>query len=195
LVVGLKPAVVERAAEELAIDPRSIEIKTSPGADDPQVVRIIKTLRSEMDAGFPGGRLFGDALQTALAVQLVKAHTVRKTDAKPLKGGLPPRRLRRVLDYVDANLSSDPRLDEMASVADLSTYHFARMFKESTGKSPHQYVLHRRIEAAKKRLHASRTPLSELSAELGFSHQSHFTNVFRRVVGETPGAYRRAMAW
>jgi len=194
LAVGLDPAVLQQAADEMSVDPRLVEIETKPQADDPQIVHILKTLEGEMTAGYPGGKMFGDALRTALAIQLLKAHTVRRAEPQPRKGGLAPRTLRRVLEFIDAHLSEDPSLDALAAVAGLSAFHFARMFKDSTGKSPHQYVLHRRVERAKERLHGTRTSLSALSAELGFSHQSHFTNVFRRLVGATPGAYRRALA-
>ena len=95
-----------------------------------------------------------------------------------------------MLEYIQANLAGDLHLQELAEIADLSTFHFAKLFKRSTGSSPHQFVLQRRLERAKELLRNPHISLSEVSLRAGFADQSHLSNVFRRYVGLTPARFR-----
>ena len=100
-------------------------------------------------------------------------------------------RLRRVTDLIESRLAVGVPLAEMALHAGLSTFHFCRQFKRTTGLTPHQFVLHRRVERAKQCLRSGEsTPLAVIGEKLGFVSQSHFTTVFRRLAGVTPRAYR-----
>ncbi|HWA01608.1 MAG TPA: AraC family transcriptional regulator [Caulobacterales bacterium] len=107
-------------------------------------------------------------------------------------GGLPRWRLARVLAYIDNNLGSDIRLDDLASVACLSAHHFSELFRQSMGTSPYRYVLDRRVECAKVLLRDSMLGVLEVALAVGFADQSHFSKVFRRATGMAPGAYRAA---
>jgi transcriptional regulator GlxA family with amidase domain len=107
------------------------------------------------------------------------------------KGRLDRRRLFRVLDYIDRHLEGDLTLDEMASVACLSRFHFARAFKQAVGQSPRRYVIARRLEHAKVLLTEDQTPLVEIALALRFSSQANFTRAFRQSIGAAPGQYRR----
>jgi AraC family transcriptional regulator len=98
-----------------------------------------------------------------------------------------------VLEYVHANLGGDLHLKELAEVAGLSTFHFAKLFKRSTGHSPHQYVLQRRLERATELLRNPHIDLSEVSLRAGFADQSHLANVFRRFVGVSPSRFRELL--
>jgi AraC family transcriptional regulator len=106
-------------------------------------------------------------------------------------GGLPWSRLRRIAEHVQTNLAAELRLTELSAVVHMSPYHFARLFKQATGVSPRQFVIRRRIEAAKILL-AARRPIREVALAVGFCSQSHFTTSFRRLTGLTPGHYRSA---
>jgi AraC-like DNA-binding protein len=106
-------------------------------------------------------------------------------------GGLPETSLRHVLEHMQAHLDQALPVTALAAVAQMSPYHFSRRFKQSTGLSPHQYLLLQRIERAKELLAQHRHRVAEVSYELGFPHQSHFTTVFRKLVGVTPRAYQR----
>jgi AraC family transcriptional regulator len=106
-------------------------------------------------------------------------------------GGLSPARLRRIFEYVEANLDVNVRLNMLAEEAGVSAFHFSRMFKHSTGSSPHQYLLRRRLDRAKVLLRESEMSLAELAAATGFADQSHFTKVFRHFIGVTPTEFRR----
>lgn len=101
-------------------------------------------------------------------------------------------RMRRVCDYVEANLPHHISLQDLADVAALSQYHFSRQFTEKAGISPLRYVMARRVELAKRELLRPGTSIAEVAYACGFSGQSHFTTAFKAAVGATPGEYRRA---
>jgi transcriptional regulator GlxA family with amidase domain len=112
----------------------------------------------------------------------------------PAKKGLAPWQLRRVLAHVGANLDKSIRNRELAAIARLSVFHFNVAFRNSVGDSPHEYVIRRRIERAQGIMLSTDAPLSEIAADCGLADQAHLTRLFRRVVGETPAAWRRARA-
>src|SRR4029453_13688416 len=100
-------------------------------------------------------------------------------------------KLRSVVEYIEEHLDAGPTLEQLAAVARLSPYHFARQFKAATGLPPHQYVILRRVERTKQRLQAGTDlSLAEVAASAGFSDQSQFTHHFKRLVGVTPGQFR-----
>jgi AraC-like DNA-binding protein len=108
-------------------------------------------------------------------------------------GRLPRTKLRAVVEYIEEHLDASPTLEQMAAVARLSVYHFARQFKQATGTPPHQYVIARRVERAKELLQTDGArSLAEVAVCAGFSDQSVFGRHFKRVVGVTPGQFRRS---
>ena len=107
-------------------------------------------------------------------------------------GSLPTCRLRRVTEYVQQNLDKDLTLADLAAIVCMSPYHFARLFKCSTGEPPHRFVVRQRITHARACLTAEGLSIAQISRMVGFRTPSHFTTVFRRVLGVTPGAYRAA---
>jgi AraC family transcriptional regulator len=111
----------------------------------------------------------------------------------PLTGALPFLKLRRILDYINDHLDREVSLADLATIVDLSPYHFARLFKQSMGMAPHQYLIERRIEAAKRLLATTHFSIAEIAYQVGLSSQSHLTNLFRKRVGMTPSAYRNAL--
>jgi AraC-like DNA-binding protein len=114
----------------------------------------------------------------------------QRAPAPPARGGLPPGAMRRVREYVETHLSESMDLAELAAIAGLSVYHFARAFKQSAGITPHHYLVRRRIERAQEMLARSDLPLSEVALATGFSDQSHLARLFRQLVGMTPGQFR-----
>jgi AraC-like DNA-binding protein len=117
--------------------------------------------------------------------------TLRQREPAPLqRGGLPPGAMRRVQEHVEAHLSESMDLAELAAIAGLSVYHFARAFKQSAGVTPHHYLVGRRIERAQAMLARSDLPLSEIALAAGFSDQSHLARHFRQMLGMTPGQFR-----
>jgi len=105
---------------------------------------------------------------------------------------LPGCRLRRVTEYIQQNLDKDLTLAELAAVVCMSPYHFARLFKGSTGVPPHRFVVRQRIARARAFVATPEQSVAQISRLGGFRTPSHFPTVFRRVTGLTPGAYRTA---
>jgi AraC family transcriptional regulator len=159
--------------------------------------RLMLSFLPELESGGLGGELYAESLANALAVHLLRQHSSlgekakRKIASEPKPSGLPARQLRRALDYIGDNLASDLSLEEMAGAANLSPYHFARLFKESTGLPPHQYVIRERVERAKGLLAGTDRPVGEVARLCGFATQSHLARHFGRLVGATPARFRR----
>jgi AraC-like DNA-binding protein len=120
-----------------------------------------------------------------------QCHAVHSVELHDHGGGLPEASLRRVVEHLQAHLDQRLSVTALAAVAHLSPYHFSRLFKHSTGLSPHQYLVRQRITRAKELLADPTRRVADVSYELGFPHQSHFTTVFGKVVGTTPSAYQR----
>jgi AraC family transcriptional regulator len=137
--------------------------------------------------------VFGESIALALSAHVAQRYSTLTTNLETHRGGLSRLRLNRVLEYINTNLSDKLELGVLSEVVGLNLYHFARAFKQSTGETPHQYVLRRRIERAKEFLRHSRLPVVEASARTGFVDQSHFSKVFRRIVGVAPSEYRNSV--
>ena len=116
-------------------------------------------------------------------------HPTAVADARP-RGGLSPANLARVLEYIDASIAGPLPLRALAQSIPMSTFHFARAFRISTGMTPHRFVMARRLAKAREILALDLRPLSEVAHATGFRTASHFNHVFRRHMGETPGHYR-----
>jgi AraC family transcriptional regulator len=126
-----------------------------------------------------------------LAVDLIRHVSAPCRPERGHHGTLPRGRLRAVVEYIEEHLDAGPSLEQMAAVARLSAYHFARQFRKATGLPPHQYVILRRVERAKQLLQAGTDlSLAEVAAHAGFSDQSQFSHHFKRIVGVTPGQFR-----
>jgi AraC family transcriptional regulator len=117
-----------------------------------------------------------------------------ETADKVTRHGLAPWQVRRVLAHIDANLGTTIRNKDLAALARLSTFHFAVAFRNSVGQPPHEHVMRRRIERAQGLMLSTDRSLSDIAAECGLADQAHLTRLFRRIVGESPAAWRRARA-
>jgi AraC family transcriptional regulator len=168
-----------------------VELCPSRKFADPRLSALVAAAHAEMAAGFPSGRLFLDSVEQAMAVALVKDHAVRHRPVEIYRGGLGAARLRRIKELVHAKIEDDLSLDEMAESVGLSTAHFARMFRKSTGQTPHQFVLRQRLERAKAMLRAPDARVLDVAVACGFKTQQHFAQVFRDVWGVSPTDYRQ----
>jgi len=130
-------------------------------------------------------------LEQDLAQEVVDAYLGATLAPVEVVGGLPPRRLQRVFAHVRENIAQELAVAELAQVVGMSQYYFSKLFKLSTGTTPHQYVMRQRVERAQELLREGRTPLAEIATHAGFETQSHFTSVFRRLTGITPRRYRQ----
>ena len=168
-----------------------VELRPSRKFADSRLSALVAAARAEMVAGFPSGRLFLDSVEQAMAVTLVNGHAVRHRPVQIYQGGLGSARLRRIKELVHAKMEDDLSLEEMAQAVGLSTAHFARMFRKSTGETPHQFVLRQRLERAKAMLRAPDARVLDVAVACGFKTQQHFAQVFRDVWGVSPTEYRQ----
>jgi len=107
------------------------------------------------------------------------------------RGGLAPWQQKRVLAYIESNISRGLRVADLAGVVHLSISHFSRAFAESFGQTPFAYVTVRRIRYAQVIMLNTRVPLSQVALDCGMCDQAHFTRVFRKTVGISPSLWRR----
>src|ERR1700744_1086286 len=170
-----------------------VELRASRKFVDPRLSAMVGAVHAEMIAGFPSGRLFLDSVEQAMAVKLVNGHAVRHRPAQLSRGGLGSARLRKIKELIHAKIGDDLSLDEMAQSVGLSTAHFARMFRKSTGETPHQFVLRQRLERAKTMLRAPDARVLDVALACGFKTQQHFAQVFRVVWGVSPTEYRHEL--
>jgi AraC family transcriptional regulator len=192
ILLNVEPNLLQQALPENNRG-RDVELMNQEGRQDAQVEYILRALEADLQAGLPGGKLFGESLLCALAVHLQRSYAVAPpTGAKP-GNGLPRIRLNRVIEYIEAHLDREIALGMLAQIAGMSPHYFCELFKQSVHVSPYQYVLRRRIEHAQKLLEAPSVTVLEAAIRSGFSDQSQFTKVFRRIVGITPTGYRAAL--
>jgi AraC family transcriptional regulator len=192
LHIFLEPRLIAKvAAEAFDLDPMRLTLPSLDCLDLPHLRAAMRAVDAELTVGGAGGRLAAESLANVLAVHLIRhVLTPRRPELKR-DGRLPQGRLRAVIEYIEEHLDAGPTLEQMSAVARLSPYHFARQFRTATGLPPHQYVIVRRIEWAKRLLHAdSDLSLADVAAYTGFSDQSQFSHHFKRLVGITPRQFR-----
>jgi AraC family transcriptional regulator len=186
-LVRLTPEFVADIARKSGM--RGAEIAGQYGVFDPVIWHLGRELRSELRRHRELDVRYLDSVAMVLAQHLLStyASAIRQSlDA----GGLPRYKLRRAVDYINDNIGEDISFRDIAAHLKMSAYHFARMFKQTTGESPHHYIVHRRMERAKALLADARLPISDVAFEVGYKSQSHFTTCFGRLTGLTPAAFR-----
>lgn len=187
----LSPALVAKVAEEaFDLDPARVHFPVRYyDRSSPEVIDTLTALRRELLTGGPGGRLCAESLANVLVVQLIRQMSNRQGLNRVIRGSsgrLARHALRAVEEYIRAHLDQNIALAELADVVHLSEFHFARLFKQTTGLPPHQFVIHQRIERAKRLIAEGRLSLAQIAIEVGFSNQSQFNRHFKRLIGVTP---------
>jgi AraC family transcriptional regulator len=188
LIVSISDAALIAAVDGVS---NAIELHPRWKLRDARLEALLAALNAERIAGFPSGRLFLDSVEQALAATLVNGSPAWYRPVQTYRGGLGAARLRRVKEFVHAMMEQDLTLYDMAQSVELSTAHFSRMFRHSTGETPHQFVLRQRIERAKEILRMADAPVNIAAVACGFKSQQHFARVFRQISGFTPTEYRR----
>jgi AraC family transcriptional regulator len=194
LYLHLSRDLLSRTAEELAgYDPARLSLARLECFQDPLLKQIGLTLWGELEQSAPAGKLYAQTAAQMLAVHLLRHYTAAKIGIKEVTQALTQRQVKRVTDFVSANLCEDLSLETLAGQVGFSPYHFARLFRQSTGESPHEFVLHLRLEKARYLLRETNAPLAFVAFESGFANQSHLTRSFKRYLGLTPKAYRQQL--
>lgn len=162
------------------------------GIRDLHLQNFLAALREELRHGCPAGDVYFFDLCRTLVHYLVRRYSSAvEGSVYTMPDGLPPNRLRAVLDYIHRHLGEELSLNSMATRVEMSPQHFANLFRKSTGHAPHQYVQRERLEAARRLLLETDRPIADIALEVGFASQSHFTDVFHKMVGIPPSRYRR----
>ena len=183
--------VARVAAEAFGLDPARLTVPPLDALDLPHLRAAMWAVDAELSAGGAGGRLVAESLANVLAVRLLRHILAPYQPTRTRDGTLPQVKLRAVVEYLEEHLEAGPSLEQMAAIARLSVYHFARQLRRATGLPPHQYVILRRVERAKQLLQAGTgLSLAEVAASAGFSDQSRFSHHFKRLVGVSPGQFR-----
>ncbi len=158
--------------------------------DDPLESLVGHYVQRAFDHADPPTSLEMEGRALLLLDRLLHLHGTNAI-APPARGGLSPRELRRVTDYVQEHLADDPALGTLAQLVGLSPKYFSRVFKRSTGSGPHQWLMKQRVARARDLLATSDLSLAQIALSCGFADQSHLTVTFRRTTGTTPGRFRR----
>ncbi len=188
----LAPALIrDSAAIAGEIRPERVEILDNFGTRDPQIEQLGLWLLSELECEGFGGRLYAESLASALAVHLLRRYSTVGAAVRPTVTVLPSFKLRRATEYMNDNLSKGVALSEIAGELAMSPYHFARVFKQTTGIAPHQYLIERRVECAKSLLRETDLSITEIAHRIGCTNQSHFSMLFHRATAMTPSIFRQ----
>jgi AraC family transcriptional regulator len=191
LILNLKTDLLTRnAAELLAVE--QVELLPYAQIYDPLILQIALALKADLDSHKPGGRLYAETVTSTLAVHLLRNYSSHQHRSIRYPGGLSPTQLKLVIDYINDYLEQDLSLKELAAIAQLSAYHFCRSFKQSTGLTPHQYVIRQRVERAKLLLKDGKMGISEVAIACGFTHQSHLNRHFKQLTGVTPNFFSKS---
>jgi len=148
-------------------------------------------LKAEVGNSDPGSRQYAEALSLVLVHELIRLERTASAAAKPVRGGLPARQQKRIVEFIEEHLAEEISLAALAELVDLSLYHFARAFTQSFGVPPHRYHMARRMDRARSLLQRPELSVTQIGIQLGFCETSSLTRTFRRFTGVTPTEYRR----
>lgn len=171
-------------------DIEDVELDDVLRAGDSDLFRTTMQIAAEATGGGPGSRLLIDALTSELAVHILRRHAQMRFRKEVAAGALSAGQLARVQAVVADELAGDLSVQRLADAAELTRFQFTRAFKAKTGSTPHAFVTAQRIKRAQSLLTRGHLSLAEIALQCGFTDQSHFTRVFRRALGLTPGRYR-----
>jgi AraC family transcriptional regulator len=168
-------------------------IRLAVGIRDDVIDQVGRSILSELAVETAASRMYVETASLTLAARLLQKHCDSGACASTESSahGLDHIRLRRVLDYIAANIGDDITLADLAGIAGYSTFHFARKFTLATGIPPHRYISRIRLENAMAQLAAGKLPVAEIALNAHFSSQASFTRAFHRATGLTPQKYKR----
>jgi AraC family transcriptional regulator len=192
MVGAMSPSLIKGIEQELDRHP-SESLHDKLNFQDAGLHMLVSLLITESEAGGPHGRLYADSLIHALATKFVHLGRATGDPVKSIKSGLPGHILRRVLERMNCEFSTDLSLATLAAESGYSRAHFLRMFRAAKGQTPHQYLLGLRLEKAVRLLKERSTPLIDVAVACGFSSHTHFTKTFRSRFGALPSHYRRGL--
>ncbi|XGV94717.1 MAG: helix-turn-helix domain-containing protein [Leptolyngbya sp. BL-A-14] len=183
----------QRVSDMDCLNPDQVELRSIPIVPDPQLEAIACRFKHEMEAPAIASSLYMDSLANFLIVHLLRTYCIFQPKIQSYADGLSKQKLQSAIAYIHDHLADDISLSAIATCLGISQYYFCRLFKQSTGMAPHQYLLQQRIKRAKELLACRHLSLVEVASLVGFSNQSHFTTQFRKLTGTTPKSYRNSL--
>ena len=171
------------------IDPRMLQLPELTFTDDAATEALFRHCMASSDWKSVNGHLAMEQVTNTILVSMIQNMNITKLKV-PVKGGLSPKVAILVCDYMQANFHRQIYLAELATLAQLSEYHFCRMFKQSLAQTPQAYLLTIRIEQVKCRISNKQATMADIALQCGFANQSHMGRYFKKLVGISPRQYR-----
>ncbi|KAM3090352.1 helix-turn-helix domain-containing protein [Phormidesmis sp. 146-35] len=190
IFLSFEPSIFAQAMHE-SFDPDRVELVPHFATPDPLVHQIGLVFKAILENPHAGSRLYAETMANALIVHLLQRYATQQPVLSSNLGKLSNTRLRQVVDYIHDHLDRDLSLVELATVSRLSSHYFSEQFKQSTGFTPHQYVIQCRVKRAKELLLQGELTIAEIARTVGFVDQSHLNRHFKRVLGVTPKSVLR----
>ncbi|BAY26737.1 AraC family transcriptional regulator [Calothrix sp. NIES-2100] len=189
LMFIIDPLFLSRTAAQVSgLDASHVELRSTISARDPHIDAIARLFQLELDTGGMGGLLYTESLMQVLVIHLLRQYCTLQPKIQHITKSFPLHRFQPVLDYIHNYLDRPLHLAELAAIVGMSQYHFCRLFKQSLGIAPYQYVLQQRMEKAKELLQQGKHNIAEISLLVGCTDQSRFARQFKKHFGVTPGA-------
>lgn len=163
-----------------------VKLRVAHNCQEPLLRQMGLALKAVLESNSTSGSIYAQTMANAIAVHLLQHFSTQPRSNLDFDGGLSMQKLKRVLRYIDHHLEQKITLKDLAAIAQLSQHHFARTFKQTTGSSPHQYLIRRRINRAQQLLKRQNTSISEVAIACGFSNQGHLHRHFKKHLGVTP---------
>ena len=191
ILLTIEPDIISSLAFE-AVNPDRVELLPVFAKPDPLVQHLALNIKANLDSD-TYDRLYAESLYHTLSMHILKNYSTRQFTLEELDCGLPPYKLKQAIAYINDNLDEPIKVTDIAKLVDISQYYFCRLFHDSTGVTPYQYVIRQRVTKTKDLLKNSKLPLVDIALECGFSSQSQMTQHFRKLVGVTPKVYRNKL--
>jgi AraC family transcriptional regulator len=190
-ILAIEPTLLQQVGQDW-INPDRIELRPQfMSKRDDLIQSIFATLSAELATGGIGSNLLVDSLKTTLTIHLLRNYCTTLPRLSSYADGLSDAKLTLIKDYINTHLDRDLKLSELSAIAQISPYHFLRLFKKSVGITPHQYILQQRIDRAKYLLKSSSLDISDIAFRVGFCDASHLTRCFKNSLGKTPSQWRQ----
>lgn len=186
----LDQTFLTHAAHE-SVNPDRVEMRLElPPSIDPLIWQIGASLKSVLEHNSHNSYFYADSMATALAAHLLQFYATRQHVLREYTDGLPKAKLQQAIEYINEHLHRNLTLTEIATELDMSQYYFCRLFKQSIGMTPHQYLMQQRVERSKQLLKQPEQKIVDIAAQCGFANPSHFAKCFRQRMGISPQQFR-----
>lgn len=185
----LEPALMAQLMIEIA-DIDSLELIPQFKLNDSLIYQIGIALKVKLEFNGLCDRLYTESMAMAISAHLIHYYSTQNLKIRNYSNGLSKARLQQVVEYIHEHLAQNLSITEMAQMLQISPYYFSRLFKQSTGLTPHQYLLKCRIDQAKQLLRTTNLAIAAVATQVGFVDQSHLSRHFKRQVGVVPSQFR-----